>query len=142
MTKIYNVTTHNTHIFLRPKKVCLFLEMCLFWVCLLWVGTVINIRFAPKLDKKSFFEDHKKWSGLNNVKVFFQIIFFRMSYFRFGIIFVTNGSNWLSKALIRCRNKSFLFELTSFARVFLFENRISDMKYEKQSFEDCLIVKI
>ena len=28
---IDTVPTHNKHIFVRPKKVCLFREMCLFW---------------------------------------------------------------------------------------------------------------
>ena len=33
------VPTHNKHIFVRPKKVCLFWEMCLFWGNVLILGS-------------------------------------------------------------------------------------------------------
>ena len=33
------VPTHNKHIFVRPKKVCLFGEMCLFWENVIIVGS-------------------------------------------------------------------------------------------------------
>ena len=36
---VYTVPTHNKHIFVRPKMVCLFYEMCLFWKNLLISGS-------------------------------------------------------------------------------------------------------
>ena len=36
------VPTHNKHIFVRPKKMCLFWEMCSFWkMCLFWKNVII-----------------------------------------------------------------------------------------------------
>ena len=36
---IYNVTNHNKHIFVKPKKMCLFWEICLFWGNVLILGS-------------------------------------------------------------------------------------------------------
>ena len=47
-------SSQNKHIFVRAKRVCLLSEKCLFWVCLLWLGTVIWLQCILRFEEPQF----------------------------------------------------------------------------------------
>ena len=55
--------SQNKHIFVWTKRVCLFLEMCLFWGSLLWVGKVSgHCLFCRCILMKIFYSVFLSWA--------------------------------------------------------------------------------